>query len=34
MGRVVAPGWAQLGFPIETTVPADHSYASLKQTAT
>jgi len=25
-----ALGWAQLGFPIETVSPADHSYVSLK----
>ena len=31
MGRVVAPGWSQLGFPIETEVPAGSSYASLKR---
>ena len=30
MGRVVAPGWSQLEFPIETDVPPDHSYAALK----
>ena len=29
MGRVVL-GWNQLGFPIETEVPANASYASLK----
>ena len=32
MGRVVAPGWTQLGFPVETDVPAESSYASLKAT--
>jgi rhodanese-related sulfurtransferase len=30
MGRVVTPGWSQLGFPIENDVPAESSYASLK----
>ena len=30
MGRVVTPGWSQLGFPIETEIPAESSYASLK----
>ena len=30
MGRAVAMGWSQLGFPIETEVPANSSYASLK----
>src|SRR5262245_2281665 len=32
MGRVVAPGWAQLGFSVETEVPAGSSYAFLKKT--
>jgi len=32
MGRVVAPGWTQLGLPVETDVTSDRSYASLKQT--
>ncbi len=31
MGRIVVPGWSQLGFPIETDVPEAHSYASLKK---
>jgi rhodanese-related sulfurtransferase len=31
MGRVVAQGWTQFGFPVETDAPADHSYAALKQ---
>ncbi len=31
MGRVVALGWSQLGFPIETEVPAERSYAALKK---
>ena len=26
MGRMVAPGWTQLGFPVETEVPAAKSY--------
>src|SRR5437016_9739140 len=30
MGRVIAPGWSQLGFPVETDVPPDSTYASLK----
>src|SRR5207253_5236473 len=30
MGRVVTPGWSQLGFPVETETPPDRSYASLK----
>jgi rhodanese-related sulfurtransferase len=30
MGRVIASGWTQLGFPVENEVPADSSYASLK----
>jgi rhodanese-related sulfurtransferase len=30
MGHVVAPGWLQLGFPVETEVPAGSTYASLK----
>jgi rhodanese-related sulfurtransferase len=30
MGRVVAPGWAQLGFPVETDVPPGSSYSTLK----
>jgi len=29
MGRVVAPGWSQLGFPVETENPPESSYASL-----
>jgi len=32
MGRVVTPGWSQLGFPVETETPPDRSYASLKNT--
>jgi len=31
MGRVVAPGWTQLGFPVETDVPPGRSYTSLKE---
>jgi len=31
MGRVVAPGWSQLGFPVETDSPPERSYGSLKQ---
>jgi rhodanese-related sulfurtransferase len=31
MGQVIAPGWSQLGFPVETEVPPDSSYASLKK---
>jgi len=30
MGRVIAQGWSQLGFPIENEAPADRTYASLK----
>ena len=30
MGRAVALGWSQLGYPIETEVPASASYDSLK----
>jgi rhodanese-related sulfurtransferase len=30
MGRVITPGWAQLGFPVETEAPAGNGYASLK----
>jgi len=30
MGQVIVPGWSQLGFPVETEVPPDSSYASLK----
>jgi rhodanese-related sulfurtransferase len=30
MGRVVAPGWAQLGFPVETDVPPGSAYSALK----
>ena len=30
MGQVIVPGWSQLGFPVETEVPFDSSYASLK----
>src|SRR5947209_17030888 len=30
MGRVVTPGWSQLGFPVETDIPPDSTYASLK----
>jgi rhodanese-related sulfurtransferase len=30
MGRVITQGWSQLGFPVETEVPPDSSYASLK----
>jgi rhodanese-related sulfurtransferase len=32
VGQVVALGWAQLGFPIETDVPASSTYAALKAT--
>ena len=31
MGQVVAPGWAQLGLPVETEVRAENSYASLSK---
>src|SRR5260370_37803502 len=31
MGKVTAQGWSQLGFPVETEVPLDSSYASLKK---
>jgi rhodanese-related sulfurtransferase len=31
MGQVIAPGWSQLGFPVETEVPPDSTYASLKK---
>jgi rhodanese-related sulfurtransferase len=30
MGRVVAAGWSQLGFPVETEVPKGASYGELK----
>jgi rhodanese-related sulfurtransferase len=30
MGRVVAQGWIQYGFPVETEAPPDHAYAALK----
>jgi rhodanese-related sulfurtransferase len=30
MGRAVALGWSQLGFPVEMEVPAGTSYAELK----
>jgi phage shock protein E len=30
MGRTVALGWSQLGFPVEMEVPAGSSYAELK----
>ena len=30
MGRMIAPGWTQLGFPTENEVPPKSSYASLK----
>ena len=30
MGRVIAPGWSQLGFPVEVESPPDRSYALLK----
>jgi rhodanese-related sulfurtransferase len=30
MGRTVALGWSQLGFPVEMEVPAGNSYAELK----
>jgi len=30
MGRVIAPGWSQLGFPVEMESHPDRSYASLK----
>jgi len=29
MGRVVMPGWVQLGFPVETEAPAASTYADL-----
>jgi rhodanese-related sulfurtransferase len=31
MGRVVMPGWMQLGFAVETEIPEEHSYASLRR---
>jgi rhodanese-related sulfurtransferase len=31
MGRVVAPGWAQMGYPVETDAPPGSSYADLKK---
>ncbi len=31
MGRVVAAGWSQLGYPVELETPEARSYASLKQ---
>jgi rhodanese-related sulfurtransferase len=31
MGRAVALGWAQLGFPVEMEVPAGASYEELKK---
>jgi rhodanese-related sulfurtransferase len=31
MGRVVTPGWAQLGFAVETGIPEQNSYASLRR---
>jgi len=31
MGRVIAPGWSQLGFPVEMESPPDRSYASLQK---
>ena len=30
MGRVITPGWSQLGFPVEMESPPDRSYSSLK----
>ena len=30
MGQVIVQGWSQLGFPVETEVPPNSSYASLK----
>jgi len=30
MGRLIAPGWSQLGFPVETEVSPESSYASIK----
>lgn len=30
MGRVVAPGWTTLGYPVETDVPQGASYGELK----
>jgi rhodanese-related sulfurtransferase len=32
MGRVVAPGWTQLGFAIETEIPQQSSYVFLHKT--
>jgi rhodanese-related sulfurtransferase len=32
MGRMVTPGWTQLGFAVETEIPEGHSYASLRRT--
>ncbi len=31
MGQVIAPGWSQLGFPVEMESPPDRSYASLQK---
>jgi len=28
---VIAPGWSQLGFPVEMESPPDRSYASLQK---
>ncbi len=30
IGRVITPGWSQLGFPIETETPAGRSHEELK----
>ncbi|PYS45117.1 MAG: hypothetical protein DMG13_32770 [Acidobacteria bacterium] len=30
MGRMIAPGWTQLGFPTENEVPPKSSYGSLR----
>jgi hypothetical protein len=31
MGRVAVPGWSQLGYPVETAVGPENSYASLSK---
>ena len=30
-GRIVIPGWSQLGYPVETGNPHDRSYTTLAQ---
>ena len=31
MGRVAVPGWSQLGYPVETAVGPENSYAALSK---